>query len=217
MTQYTYIRDIPNGPNDPADDQPNMKINTNSTDSIFAEDHYSFNVPDGGFHKQVRMDSLLAQPTPLPTDGGTLYVKDSETAGGVLRGQLFFASDNVMAAANEFQITRTIPSQFGFFGTNGSYTVGPFPIAPATANGGWTFLPGGLIMMYGIYQNTIGGLGTSGSVSFPFSFPNTLFNVQISIGAAAASTLNLGSTSLSGFNYFSTAGIPTLYWTAIGN
>lgn len=49
---FTYLRDIPDGPNNPSNDQPNMKINTNSTDDILAVDHVSFNTANGGTHKQ---------------------------------------------------------------------------------------------------------------------------------------------------------------------
>jgi hypothetical protein len=57
MATFSYNRDIPDGPNNPSVDQPNMKINTNSTDDILQVDHVSFETPDGGTHKQVTLSS----------------------------------------------------------------------------------------------------------------------------------------------------------------
>lgn len=53
MPNFTYTTDIPDGPNNPSFDQPKMKTNTNSTDSIIEVDHYSFNDNLGGYHKIV--------------------------------------------------------------------------------------------------------------------------------------------------------------------
>lgn len=223
MTNYTYKRDIPDGPNNPSVDQPNMKINTNSIDSIIAEDHYSFGVNDGGLHKQVRMPILLAQPGSLPADGGTLYVKDAETTSGVNRGQLFYSTDNVGAATNEFQLTRAITAHFATFGTNTPYQnpVGPgLPNANnPIINGGWTFLPGGLIMFYG-FATPAATSGSSGTVNFPFSTLSNIFSVQIQmlrVSTNADMLCWVTSVSTSGFTYFVRNATPTgIYFTAIG-
>jgi hypothetical protein len=50
MPNFVYNRDIPDAPNNPSDDQPDMKDNTNSTDDLIDEDHYSFNDNNGGLH-----------------------------------------------------------------------------------------------------------------------------------------------------------------------
>lgn len=221
MPNFNYTRDIPDGPDNPSDDQPPMKENTNSTDSIIKEDHYGFNDNNGGLHKQTRMPILAAQPLGLPADGGTLYVKDAETTLGTNRGQLFFATDNVAAASNEFQITRAIPLYFSTFGTIAPYTVGPFPPATFTANSGWTFLPGGLILQYGTYSK-IGALGGAGAITFPFNFSSAVFNVTLTLQRSASGTnphdvYLVGNPSTSGFIFASNStGSDILYWTAIG-
>lgn len=61
MPNFNYTNDIPDTPNDPSVDQPDMKINTNSIDSIINVDHYSFNLANGGWHKQI---TLPAQNVP---------------------------------------------------------------------------------------------------------------------------------------------------------
>lgn len=60
MPNFTYSRDIPFEDNNPSEDQPNMKTNTNSNDSIFNVDHFSFNNNKGGSHKQVTLTNEAA-------------------------------------------------------------------------------------------------------------------------------------------------------------
>ena len=75
---FTYTTDIPDGPNNPSNDQPDMKINTNSIDSIIAVDHVGFNTPKGGFHKQVKFTANQAAPG-FGTGVGDIY---ANTASG---------------------------------------------------------------------------------------------------------------------------------------
>lgn len=57
MSLFTYNRDIPDAPNNPSNDQPKMKTNTNSTDDLIAVDHVSFNDTPGGTHLQSTYSS----------------------------------------------------------------------------------------------------------------------------------------------------------------
>lgn len=57
MSAISYNLNIPDGPNNPSDDQPLMKINTNAIDTILAVDHVSFNANNGGTHDQVTFSS----------------------------------------------------------------------------------------------------------------------------------------------------------------
>jgi hypothetical protein len=71
MTNFAYNRDIPDGPNNPSVDQPDMKINTNAIDDLLAVDHVSFNLNNGGLHNQV---TLLSESAPgLRGGNGVLY------------------------------------------------------------------------------------------------------------------------------------------------
>jgi len=68
---FTYNNGVPDGPDNPSDDQPDMKINTQSIDSIIAIDHIGFNTNGSGIHKQV---TLLNQGAPGLGDGnGVMY------------------------------------------------------------------------------------------------------------------------------------------------
>lgn len=55
MPNFTYTRDIPDGPHNPSVDQPDMKTNNNSIDDLIEIDHYSFNDATNfsGYHKVI--------------------------------------------------------------------------------------------------------------------------------------------------------------------
>lgn len=74
MPNFTYTRDIPFPSHNPSNDQPPMRVNTNSTDDIFEVDHYSFNVNNGGYHKVIRQPIQLVDPGALANIGQT-YTK----------------------------------------------------------------------------------------------------------------------------------------------
>lgn len=76
-----YTRNIPNAPNNPSADQPPMRVNTNSIDTIIAVDHYSFDDSPSGTHKQVTIsDKNAAGAQTDPTS--TIYTA-SGTASSV--------------------------------------------------------------------------------------------------------------------------------------
>ena len=70
MTNFPYNRDIPDGPNNPSVDQPDMKENTNSIDELINQDHISFEQNNGGFHKTIHQ--------PNQTVGGQTFMESSE-------------------------------------------------------------------------------------------------------------------------------------------
>lgn len=94
-------------------------------------------------------------------------------------------------------------------------------INPVAADNGYTFLPGGVLIQWGLVNNP----GNAGTVTFStanIAFPTACFNVQLT-------ARNDGSHSA--FNYWvdtaptstefkyqgSTSGSNTLFWVAIGN
>lgn len=75
MPLITYSRDIPDPPNNPSADQPDMKINNNHIDDIIDVDHFSFNDTNfSGIHKQVTMRN---QSAPALGDGTGLLFTDN--------------------------------------------------------------------------------------------------------------------------------------------
>lgn len=77
-TNFTYTQNIPLATNKPSVDQPNMKINTNSINSIVAVDHLSFGQATGtlsdGYHKVIHFSNQPADPAAI-VGTGQLYTK----------------------------------------------------------------------------------------------------------------------------------------------
>lgn len=214
MPTYNYINDIPDAPNNPSQDQPNMKINTNSIDSLINEDHYSFEQSNrDGFHRQVRMPDQGSAPAGRTSSMGTLYTKlGLSLTAATDRSQLFYVNGT---SANEYQLTRVDNAQFTKFGTNTAYV--------ADHEGGWTFLPGGLILMYG--KRTVTASGDV-EITFPTPFLSAVFSVtgvtfKTGSGAGAVLTFDrIKAVALDKFTSVVTgttgSGTPAIYWQAIG-
>src|ERR1051325_850337 len=131
----------------PGDLQSNSQLqflnNFNQLNTWSNVNHYPITdaIPSGGKHKFVEMPVLGAIPGGLAANEGTFYTKTQATLGASTESTLFYTPD---LSANEYQMTRTIASQAASFG-NQSGSV-------ADSTGGWTFLPGGLILQYGLYN-----------------------------------------------------------------
>ena len=90
MPVIAYNINMPDGPNNPSDDQPKMKENTNSIQTIIDVDHYAFGVGNGGWHKQV---TFPEQNTPLAsTDPSSVIYTDQGTAS--TKSELQFQNAN---------------------------------------------------------------------------------------------------------------------------
>lgn len=174
MTFVSYNLSIPAAANNPSADQPLMQTNTNSINTIFGQDHISFNLTNGGIHKQVNMTN---QSSPARVSDTVIY---SRTAGG----------------------------QSSIWVKNSSQDL---PLFTGTASGianGYTSMFGGIIIEW--------GSATGGTVTFPLTFPNNLFSIQITlVGSSGAIASAVHTSSTSGFTYFPTLG--TINWVAIGN
>jgi hypothetical protein len=207
----TYNLNIPASGNNPSDDQPLMDVNTNAVNTILAVNHYSFNETNGGKHFQVDMPTQGAEPTP---------------ASGVLSGEGCFITNTVTAGTTEefyqadgqtdlYQITRTNHAFFSLFGdnTNNYNSVG------ADFTGGWTFLPGGLLLQYGFVNDP--EEEDFDTVQFPVTFTTGCFSITTTAVRSSTNvdTIYIKSVSASSFQYFNTSdgGITGFYWIAIGS
>jgi len=210
MPLFPYNRDIPDAPNNPADDQPDMKENFNSIDDLIEVDHYSFDDSLGGLHKQ---STYPVESVPSTSAGQVAVYAD--TSG---QSQLFATTDG---GAIEYQLTRMIDASQASFGGFVAGTVEP-GYAMTT---GWTFLPGNLLFQYGIV--TRASISPSDiSVTFPVTFSSTNIVVTVtpiskSSGSIDNNTASVRSTSVvtTGFTckfQTSTADYRGFTWTAIG-
>ncbi len=90
---------------------------------------------------------------------------------------------------------------------------------PSAASAGYTYLPGGIILQWGVKNLPASG---DNAIAFPITFPTNCFNVQLSVERAAANidavVIKTASISTSGFTAIApTAGSTNIYWVAIGN
>lgn len=115
----TYTQNIPDAPNNPSQDQPLMKANTNAIFTYVATDHIPFNVPNAGNHDIIKQPPQAGDPAAVAGKGQT-YTK-------VVTGdeQLFYRS----GAGVISQLTNAIGTL-------------------AAANG-YSYLPGGMIIQWG--------------------------------------------------------------------
>ncbi len=65
---------LPDGPNNPSDDQPKMEINNNSFIGWANVDHVGYNLNNGGTHQFVHLNVQTSDPTLLATQA-LLYSK----------------------------------------------------------------------------------------------------------------------------------------------
>lgn len=202
MPLYNYNINIPLATNNPSADQPLMQINTNSINSLISIDHIGFNAPNGGNHKQVHLFEQVGVPATLALFD-TIYAQS--VAG---QGELF--------------LTRGVTGV-------GIQLTGPYN---AIQNQGTSFLPGGIILKWGIEANrfTNATAHSAGVINLVPPFPNAMFNIQATLIATTNVTvepravISIGPINNNSFGYvFNTnpSGNANFYsgfyWFAVGN
>jgi hypothetical protein len=201
----TFNPNVPQ-PNDLlSDSQVDILQNFSSSNTSFGINHYPFDdaTINNGKHKFVQMPVQGSTPV-IAAGDGALYTR---TDGG--ESQLFYTPD---ATGNTYQITRCITASSGTFGT---FTV--FDGTQPRVTGGWTFLPGGLLMQYGILTSPV----NNDTIKFPVAFNNFCLPTVTAIRSNTDDktiSVKTGSVTLSQFQIImSGSSLPTgMYWHAIG-
>lgn len=190
-----YNVNLPNPPDDPADDVPGMQVNTGSIATFAAVDHVGFNTPGGGLHQQVTFykDNIPALPTPTDPSGNRQGILFSNNVGAGTVNQLFYYAGTAAQSSAQY-----VPN-----GTNGS-----------------TFLLGGIILKWG----TISFTTSSQLVTFAGGgFINNLFAITLTaLTTTPAINGELGynpvGSGLTQFTAYQLTGNPlTVSYIAIGN
>jgi hypothetical protein len=152
-----YNANVPNGPDDPADDQPEMLTNTQSINTWTNVDHVGYNVINAGIHKQVRMRN---QSAPGLGDGeGVLYAK-------LINGNSWPAWQNALGSFNLMQFA-PLAANNGYIILPGSIVVewgrltglsGAWPTTDQTLN-----LSGAITLssLFSVYTTFIGPTSSS--------------------------------------------------------
>jgi len=202
----TYTPDIPISGNSLGSTRDRIRVNFQETAAVLAINHIAFNTTGKGKHKYLQMPEVTASafgvPTTLANEGG-VYV---EVGTNPAESNLFFRGEN---NGFEYQLTNANQAQSATFGTFTNYAP---PVL--TQNGGWTFLPGGLLLQYGTKQFPAVATTTS-AVVFPIAF-TTLFSVTYSIKSSSSNRLSSETTTGFEVVFNSTQTGIRYYWQAIG-
>jgi hypothetical protein len=122
MPNYTYNQDIPDGPNNPSTDQPNMKTNTNSIYDLLGGDStvdmIGFGDSNGGWHRKITYVNQGSNPG----SSAGQYVVYSKQSGG--ESELFAQKD---ATSTPIQLTKKVP---------------------LASTSGYSYLPGGILIQW---------------------------------------------------------------------
>jgi hypothetical protein len=176
-------------------DYQNIQNNFQQLDTSFGQDHIPFSQAlNNGYHKAVR---LVPQAAPAQVVGIGQLFDTSVNDGYNTDTELFFKTGGDLL----IQLTRNF--------------------VPAPNQNGYTFIPGGLILQWGIVNNP----SSSGTVTFATSniaFASNLFGVWFNFSRNASSTDSFWIDSTKTFDKTkfswkaSTSSANFLYWIAIG-
>ncbi len=177
----TYQPNIPTGTIRLDVDYANIRGNFQQLDTSFNVDHVTFsNVSaQNGYHKSIHFNNVSTTATNPPNN----YPPNGVTATGGY-GQLFGAQVN-----DGFNPDETL-----FFLTGGNRLLQlTSNIVPVKSLIGYTFLPGGLLMQWGL-QGLTSSNSQSGTTSFPVVFPNACLNVSATLISKPSGTTSSNNT-----------------------
>lgn len=178
-----------------------IRNNLDGTFQTLGVDHVNNNGTNGsltgnaGTHAQAQFLNRPTVPGGLSNGYETVYSKS--TTG---QGELYFTRGSTGV---EFQLT-----------------AGPNSTTNFGAANGWTFLPGGIILQWGI-KNSTGGSGQV--VTLPTAFPNNFFSAQATMIRNSSNVDAIYSTTnptvgvVTQIVFRDTSSGNPFYWLAIGN
>lgn len=196
----TFQSDIPRSTDYISVSQQDLLDNFTSIGNLFPVNHVDFNASGAGKHKFVEMPNQSPDPAGAANEI-TLFSKIGNTSNS----ELFYKRD---ASASSFQLTTSDPS------------LASTPLTPPKTS--TTFLPGGLIMKFGIIATDSSGNAT---ISWAFGtnlFSATLtrlvntggannrFSLYLTASSNASGTVKMVDSGGSGFADY-------VFWQAIGN
>lgn len=204
----SYTPGVPNPPNLPSVDVPDMQTNTNSIQTYLERDHMPFINANAGAHQQVNLNETNTGGTPtLPSllagvGFQTLYSTTNSVQIGGNSGELYFTR-----GGSGVQIQLTGPL---------SPTYNAPPGTLQTSNG-YTFLAGGILIQFG-FTNAMGNVNSQ-TFGFPQAF-NTANPFITIVGDSVNNAFCVSNANATGFTVKTIGGAVSnahFYWIAIGN
>lgn len=203
----TYTPNIPVTGDSLGNTRDRIRTNFQVISSTFDQNHIKPGDGGQGKHKFIQMAEVAnsaAAPTTLANEAG-FYARVGTNPEET---NLWFRGEN---NGFQYQLTSAV--------STGTLRFGTFTLPVPNNAGGWTFLPGGLILQYGRRLSP----GSSGLVTFPIPFPGGTapYSIQVSLERTTGSqnvTIDSGTPPTStGFNYLaSSGGSNAVNWIAIG-
>src|ERR1044072_9370220 len=156
---FVYTKDIPTTGQKLGNTRAPINSNFQAISEALAVDHFDFNLSDVGKHKWVRLPS---QSSGIPATAANELMLVAKSNNLFLRQQNT-STDIQIAMGN---VTGTDLTRIG----SSSNYIGAI-------TGGWTFLPGGLILNYGFKTAP----GTPGSITYAKAFSAAAYSIVLSL------------------------------------
>lgn len=194
----SYTLDIPNAPNNPSQDQPLLKANTNAINALLAVDHVTFGFgSSSGHHTVIHQIAQSLDPALLP-GVNQVYAKNVTPAATITSTdtQLFTKT----GAGVISQMTGRLDGVEGYV---------------------WV---GGILVQWGSANFPSSGITFLTRVTGGIDFPNNIFAVYVSFKNTSSSssnaTIGVRNPLTTGFTVSTTGASASwsgYYWLAIGN
>ena len=216
----TYSNNIPQSSQSLGITQPLVLNNFSLLQTAFSANHGAISSTNQGKHSFLQMPSQATSLNGLPVpvspaittliNEGGFYTETVTTAGPPATSfvnLLYQAQSN----GKQYLLTAVDDGNFTEFGTNGVYNS-----TGANYSGGWTFLPGGLLLQYGSVSVT--------TSNFPILFPKTFsatpfaaFIQQYTGGTSATANYVVnGSLNMTQMQVFIDTRPRIIFWAVIG-
>jgi len=186
-----YNLGIPNAPDNPSTDQPNMKTNNDNIATYVSVDHVAFNTAGSGQHNQVTFNAN--NPPASPTTPPILFVNDRDGAGNILPSslsELFYYTGSATQSKSQYVSTQ-----------NGS-----------------VLLLGGIILKWGLVIGAANNTTVTFPVAFPNNAFVVTVSGGLTTGTQPTINVNTASESVTGFVLKITGTTPVnIFYIAIGN
>lgn len=209
----TYQPGIPTGTVPLNQDYQNVQGNFQVADTSFGKDHYAFSdsTSNNGYHKVAH---LVAISTIASNPPNNFPIVPPPAVG--FAGELFTTQSNVGLVQDEILWYQTGG------GILAQMTVNLTPVALAN---GYTFIPGGLILQWGVIAPTSATTVTVTFATANIAFPQNCFNVQVTRqrptadpGSSYEFYVDNSTISKTQFQVINRDGHSYgFYWYAIGN
>jgi len=206
----TFTPDLPISGDTLGSTRDRIRGNFQETSAVFAINHVGFNNLGKGKHIYLQMPEVTASGAGVPVTLANEAGFYSKNGANPIEPNLWFRGQT---NGYEYQLTNANQANNATFGTNTNY---PAPVV--NQNGGWTFLPGGLLLQYGNMTETAHDTNVGTPVFFPIAFTSFVSSITVTRRSNNSGTsYSVSNQLLNKFNFVSNGNSDqTFFWMAIG-